>query len=248
MKKRSRLLKTINSLLGTFGLGLVRSVPSEGNIKGYISAKETVAAAKMNNLSVCDYLERIWNKQGDTQRVIENMNKFGVFSKAIKNICEIGPGSGRYLEKVMRICNPLRYDIYETAQDWADWLAQEYNIVPRNADGRTLCHTESSSVDLVHAHGVFVYVPFLTSYQYFQEIVRVTNNNAFAVFDIISEDCLDDDTVMKWLQSGDDYPCFLSNSYVKSFFISRGFSFVGDFFNRYGPGKSQYLIFQKHLC
>lgn len=247
IKIKKGLLKTINNLLGTFGLELVRS-SHQSKGKGYISAKETVAAAKKNNLSVCDYLEKIWNQQGDTDKVIENMKRGGVFAKSIKNILEIGPGSGRYLEKVMRICNPITYEIYETAQDGADWLAKEYNIISRKADGKTLCHTESSSIDLVHAHGVFVYLPFLTSYQYFQEIVRVTNNNGFVVFDIISEDCLDDETATKWLQSGLDYPCFLSKSYVKAFFIKAGFSFVGDFFTRYGPGKSQYLFFQKRIC
>lgn len=238
---KSTLLNTLNFLLATTGFKLVRKH------LGYISAKETVDAAKRSGLSVCDYVEKIWNQQGDTQRVIDKMKELGIFNGTIKNICEIGTGTGRYLEKIIKICNPTGYESYETAKDWAEWLANKYNIIAHDADGKSLSYTKSSSIDLVHAHGVFIYLPFLSSYRYFQEIVRVTNDNGYVTFDIYSEDCFDDDTVNHWLQSDHNYPCFLSKQYVKYFFVKRGFSLIGDFFNRYGEGKSHYLVFKKRF-
>lgn len=250
MRNIKRLaLGLLNSLLGKLGLELAsKNKGMKGGFAlGYIGAKETINAAKERNLTVCDYLEMIWNKQGDTQRVIDKMKEMGIFDRNITRVCEIGTGSGRYLEKVVGICNPARYESYETAEDWAEWLQEQYGIISQPADGKSLASTHTSSMDLVHAHGVFVYLPFLTTYRYFQEIVRVIDDNGYVVFDIISEECLDADTVKAWIESEHNYPCFLSKQHVIEFFTSKGFSFLGDFLNRYGPGKSQYLIFKKQL-
>src|SRR5262245_15479990 len=50
-------------------------------------------------------------------------------------------------------------------------------------------------------HGCIVYLALITSMSYFREIVRVTNPGAHVIFDIIDEDCLDDEAVDKWLSS-----------------------------------------------
>lgn len=194
-------------------------------------------------MTVCDYVERLWDQAGDTQRVIDQMASCGVFEQEVSRVLEIGPGTGRYLEKVLGIRKPDSYEIYETAQDWAEWLQARYPIVSREADGVSLHRTSTDSVDVLHAHGVFVYLPFLVSYRYWKEIWRVVRGGGWVVFDIYSEDCLDAPTVEKWLASGNSYPCFLSRDYVVSAFARNGFSLQKTFMNRHGAGRSEYLVF-----
>jgi hypothetical protein len=236
--------KVVNRLLAQRGLAIIRvRETSNTSSFGYISAKETVSAAEREGLSVCDYVEKLWNKSGDTQRVIDQMASCGVFETKEPHVLEIGTGTGRYLEKVLAKCKPTKYESYETARDWAEWLQARYPIVSHEADGVSLRQTRAHSIDLLHAHGVFVYLPFLVSYRYWKEIWRVMKSGSFVVFDIICEDCLDERTVEKWLISEHNYPCFLSKDYVVSLFGKHGFALFKTFTNRYGEGQSLYLVF-----
>lgn len=243
--------ENIKNILKTLGIEVRRVQNSETNSYnkyqfGYISAKETINAASNSGLSVGDYLETLWNQKDNRYVIIDELNKFGVFNKNIKNICEIGTGAGLYAEKTAEICQFVRYESYEPDKDWAEWLTQKYNVISHDADGKSLSYTQTSSIDLVLAHGVFVYLPFLLIYRYFQEIVRVTNNEGYVVFDILSENCFDSEIVEKWLESSALYPCFLSKNYVINFFMEHNFLLVGEFFNnKFGSGKSQYLILKK---
>lgn len=213
----------------------------------YMSAKKTVSAARREGLSVCDYVEKIWAQQGNTQKIIDQMETCGAFTFTNPNIVEIGPGTGRYLEKVFHKCTPSKYEIYETAKDWAQWLQSKYNIVTHKADGLTMQQTPSLSANLIQAHGVFVYLPFLVSYSYWMECWRITAEGGMVIFDIISEDCLNESTVENWFKSNDRYLCFLSKSFVISLFNKHGFSLVKAFMNnKYGVGKSEYLVFIKN--
>lgn len=242
--KNSLLKRGINLLLEQ--RGLVIAPIAEGlksSSLGYISAKETVAAAENAGLSICDYVEKQWGTLGDTQSAIEQLASCGVFGATNPNVVEIGAGTGRYLEKVLKRCEPVKYEVYETATDWADWLQKEYPIVCHEADGMTLRQTPAMSADLVFAHGVFVYLPFLASYRYWKEIWRIAKENGFVAFDIFSEDVLDEPTVEKWLTSEKNYPVFLSKPYVVAAFGNHGFSLVHSFKKRFGKGCSEYVVF-----
>ncbi len=154
--------KIINSILGLLNLRIIKAKHLiNSNNQGYISANETVKSAQKEGLSVCDYVENIWNQKGATQKVIDNIEKFGVFQNKSPSICEIGTGTGRYMEKVIAKCDPSYYESYETASDWADWLQEEYSIISQPTDGFSLSSTLDNSIDIVHAHGVFVYLKFL---------------------------------------------------------------------------------------
>lgn len=242
--------QNIKNLLRTFGVEIrgVKNSDTHSNkyALGYISAKETVDAASKSGLSVGNYLETIWNQKDNRYIIIHELNKFGVFNKNIKNICEIGTGAGLYAEKTVELCKPISYESYEVDKDWAEWLAKKYNIISHDADGKSLSYTQTSSIDLVLAHGVFVYLPFLLTCRYFQEIVRVTNDECYVVFDILSQECFDDETVKSWLESNRKDPCILCKNYVIDFFVKHKFLLIGEFFNyKYGPGKSKYLVFKK---
>ena len=237
----------INFLLRPADVELVRRrVPSERNLHvlGYVSATATVKAAQKRGTSVCDYLEWLWNEPGITRAVVENMRKIGVFDTPIATVCEIGTGSGKFLEKTIACCRPKRYESYEPDREWSDWLQREYDIISQPADGYSLRHTSAGSVDLVHAHGVFVYLPFLTTYRYFREIARVAAHRAYVVFDIISEDCMDEATVNEWHCTDHNFPVMLPRQYVINIFKSWGFFLRGEFSSRYDVGRSHYMVFQ----
>jgi hypothetical protein len=245
---KTKFKQYIKNIFKAFGVEIHKSGYSNSSpySLGYISAKETIDAASKSGLSVGDYLETIWNHKGNRQVIIDELNKFGIFNKNIKNICEIGTGAGLYADKTAELFKPVRYESYEPDKDWAGWLAKKYNIISHDADGKSLSCTQTSSIDLVLAHGVYVYLPFLLTYRYFQEIVRVASDQCYVVFDIFSEDCLNTETVESWLESEQMFPCFLSKDYVIDFFTKHGFLLIGEFFNhKYNVGKSKYLIFKK---
>ena len=241
--------KVVIKLLAQRGLAITRvGKASNKSSLVYKSARETVSAAEREGLSVCDYVEKLWDQQGDTQRVIDQMASCGVFKAKDPNVLEIGAGTGRYLEKALAKCRPAKYESYETARDWAEWLQSRYPIVSHEADGVSLRQTPAHSVDLLHAHGVFVYLPFLVSYGYWKEMWRVVKSGGSVVFDIYSEDFLDELTVEKWLTSEYTYPCFLSKDYVVSLFGKHGFSLLKTFTNRHGKGQSEYLVFVRNAA
>jgi Methyltransferase domain len=246
-KVNVRIGTVINFLLRPAGVELVRRRASSGrnpHVLGYVSATATVKAAQVRGLSVCDYLEWLWNEPGTTLAVVESMREIGVFDVPIVTVCEIGTGSGKFLEKTIAHCRPNRYESYEPDREWSDWLEREYDIISQPTDGYSLRHTSAGSVDLVHAHGVFVYLPFLTTYRYFREIARVAARGAYVVFNIISEDCMDEATVSEWLCSDHNFPVMLPRQYVINIFKSWGFLLRGEFSSRLGAGRSHYLVFQ----
>lgn len=212
---------------------------------GYISAVETVSAAKKEGLSVCDYVEKSWGQKGCTQSVIEQMESCGVFTVDNPSVLEIGTGTGRYLEKTIEKCTPSKYESYETAEDWAEWLQANYPIISHRADGMTLAQTSSLSVDILQAHGVFVYLPFLVSYRYWKEMWRVVRGGGYVVFDVMSESCFDDKEAEKWLSTESIYPTFVPSEYLISVFGKQGFSLINRFYTSYSVGKSEYFIFRR---
>lgn len=239
------LLNAANSILSIVGFKMIRLDKDFGS---YISLRATIENAKKAGLSVSDYVEAKHNVLGTTQQTIAEMSKFGVFAHKIDRICEIGPGSGRYLEKTIRTCKPTFYEIYETSTDWAKWLAQTYRVISQPTDGQSLSHTPTCSIDLVHAHKVFPGVPVIAACHYFVEMVRVVREGGKVVFDILSEECLDESTLQRWFASGAQYAnTMITKQYAIDFFCNRGFSLDGSFFVPMKPGITQYLIFTKTL-
>jgi SAM-dependent methyltransferase len=234
--------RTGNNLLARIGFQIVRYVPVSS---GYISAKETIEAAAKNNQTVTDYVETMWQERGIAQQVIDSFKEFGALSPSTKRICEIGTGTGMFADTILKSCDISQYESYEIAKDWAEWLSSTYKIVSHPANGESLDCTDSNSIDLVHANGVFVYTPFLLTIKYFLEISRVTKPQGFAVFDILGEECFDEDSLNSWLESQHLYPCIIPKEYVKEFFTKNGFCYVGEFLRKFGIGKSLYLVFQK---
>jgi ubiquinone/menaquinone biosynthesis C-methylase UbiE len=238
--------KIINSILSVVNLRLVKASNFINiNKGGYIIAKDTIQAAKADRLSVCDYVEKLWNQVGETQKTIDKMKEYGAFKFENPTVCEIGAGTGRYMEKVFSECNPSRYESYETASDWAEWLQKEYQIISQQTDGHSLKHTADDSMDLIHAHGVFVYLKFLDNVRYFNEMIRTIKPNGLIIFDCYTEDCMNDETLERWLSSEHNFPSILPNDFIVEYYKKRNFQLLGNFFNAHGQGKSKYFVFKK---
>lgn len=248
MNKILRLtILPIKNIMSKMGYTIVRNGSKrKDNTLGYVSANKIVAGAKLQGLSICDYVEDLWHNKGGTQYVIDQMSECGVFANQSPVVVEIGAGTGRYMEKIFQKCKPNLYESYETAEDWAGYLQAAFPIVSHPADGLSLKYTAEKSAELVHAHGVFVYLPFLISYRYWKEIWRTTKIGGFIIFDIFSEDCLQQGLMEKWLESEHSYPCFLSKDFTVSLFTAHGFALVKTFTHRYGEGKSEYLVFVRN--
>jgi len=243
----------INRVLAPLDVKIVRSneQPHDWrNVQTFIPFEPTLKAAHEAGLSVGDYIDTVMNRiPGATQATIDQMSRLGVFAGKIDTVVEIGPGSGRYLEKTLAACSPKRYEIYETAGPWADYVAQTYNVILQPTNGRTMAPTPDNSVDLVQAHKVFSATPFLTTARYWIEMCRVLRAGGFAVFDIVTEASMDPATVTRWVSSqGIDstYPAMMPRATTVDFFASRGCSLVGSFLIPMGPGTTDTYVFRKN--
>ena len=214
---------------------------------GYIDANDTISAAQAKGLSVREYVEELWGQKDGTMRVIEEMRQTGCLIPC-ERVLEIGPGTGRYLELVLQRISPKQYDIYETADDWASWLAKTYSppVVRQPADGHTLRQTPAKSCGLVHAHGVFVYLNALHCFEYFLEMMRVCSRGGWIVFDFYPSETFDEAMIMHWLEYPDRYPVLLPAELVRSFFACRGYRPAYEFENPYGHGFSHYIVFKNN--
>ena len=105
-------------------------------------------------------------------------------------------------EEIIPALSPDRHEVYQTASDWLPWLSKLPNVVLQDCDGHTLSRTPDGSVDLVHAHKLFVYCEFFTTVGYLEEMARVVRPGGAVAFDIVTEECLDDETV----PNGSGYP------------------------------------------
>lgn len=238
--------RKVNQLLHIVGIEVVRYQHHWDDPRSYIPFRETLHWAKLAGMTVGDYIDKTYNVSGATQETIDQMAALGVFTEQVHHVCEIGPGSGRYLEKTLAICHPSLYEIYETATDWAQWLPRQYPVILQPTDGVSLRATPTASVDLTQAHKVFPSTPFLVTCRYLLEMMRVTRKGGKIVFDVLTEKCLDDVTLTKWLNAGiapSSYPNLLPEQYIFDFLERRGFTLVGSFFIPCAPGKTECMVF-----
>lgn len=243
VKRISR--RILNYLLDPVDLEIIRRHQSP---QDYIPFEETLEDAARAGISVGAYIEKTYDVPGSTQATFDHLNELGVFSRQFDRICEIGPGSGRYLDKTIQICKPSYFEIYETASKWRTWLTETYGVIAQPTDGRTLSSTRSRSVSLVQSHKTFSsVVSFIDVCSYFLEMARVVQNNGLLVFDLVTEDCVDHLAHEDWFQRGSDWPfTMIAREFALNFFIKRGFNLLGSFFISMKPINTQYFVFEKN--
>lgn len=246
----------LDILTAPFGVKVVKRDRQNWNdTRNFINFARTLSEAKSAGLSVGDYIDGVMSKTpGATQATIRGMMGFGVFSQALATVVEIGPGSGRYLEATIKQRTPTRYEIYETAGPWANYLTANYDVVLQPTDGRFLRQTPDSSADLVQAHKVFSSIPTMPTFVYWSEMARVCRRGGFIVFDIMTEACLDQTSLEKWIalgSSGDTYPVDMAfpaampRSVAIDYFKNKGCELAGTFTIPMNPATTEVFVFRR---
>lgn len=248
----SKLLLTaartaVDRFLPAFGYRLTRLG------MGYIDARSTTKSAQRAGLSICDYLEareQDGRKRGRRDRIMAKLSGLGVF-QACCRVCEIGAGTGMYLEKVLEKCHPEEYEVYETDPGWSRYLREKYAATPgvslrvHCADGLSLKDTTSRNCDLVHAHGVFVYLPLLQVLDYLREASRVCGSGGHVVFDCFLDSSFTTTVAGKWLASQWRFPVVIPEKLLLEFAATQSLRLVTSFQEVYGASTVDYLVFQK---
>lgn len=240
----------VKRLLGRVGFDIVRSTNNLGGVDDFIPFEATMRAARAAGMSVGDHIDAVMNgTPGATQSTIDELRDLGVFADAPSTLLEIGPGSGRYLEKTLKECSPDRYEIYETAEPWANYLVDTFGVVARPTAGSSLAPTADDSVDLVQAHKVFNTVTFLCASRYFFEMARVTRPGGRIVFDVMTETCLDPAAVRTWATEGGtghgSYPAAMPRRTCVDLFETLGCSLEASFLAPMGIASTEVLVFRK---
>lgn len=243
------LKSTVNKSLAPVGIRIEKlDDHAWDDTSSFIPFERTMASARSAGLSVGDYVDAILNRMpGSSQSTIDKMAAAGVFSAPLETIVEIGPGTGRYLEKTIHAARPKRYEIYETARPWADYLMETYDLVLQRTDGYSLGDTASASADLVHAHKVFSSVPFMVTCCYWREIARAVRPGGWVAFDIMTERCLEGDAMEKWASSGirnGAFPAVIPRALATEFFGNRGFKLAASHIVPMQPGTTELLVFR----
>ncbi|MFC1436848.1 methyltransferase domain-containing protein [Streptacidiphilus sp. N1-10] len=240
----------LKRVLGRTGFDIVRSANNLGGVDDFIPFEATMRAARAAGLSVGDHIDAVMNgTPGATQSTIDKLRDLGVFATDPQTVLEIGPGSGRYLEKTLKECSPDRYEIYETAGPWADYLVTTFGVVARPTAGSSLAPTPDASVDLVQAHKVFNTVTFLCASRYFYEMARVTRPGGRIVFDVMTETCLDPAAVQAWATDGgsghDSYPAAMPRQTCVDLFATLNCTLEASFLAPMGVASTEVLVFAK---
>ncbi|QPK63428.1 CDP-glycerol glycerophosphotransferase family protein [Methylomonas sp. LL1] len=245
----NRSLRKINLIINYFGFTVSKSG------MGYIDPAQTIHNAQKSGLSICDYLENKEpdkRKHGRRNRIINKLAEYNTLSSCTTAL-EIGPGTGMYLEKVLELAKPIRYEIYETHRGWINYLKSKFEksssctLVVHTANGHSLDQTQSNSCNIVHAHGVFVYIPILNTLHYISESARVLAPGGFLVFDCLTEDCLNYNDAKRWLESSMRFPVIIQHSLLMEYTVNEGFVFIGKFTEVYGFSRVNYYIFRKKI-
>jgi SAM-dependent methyltransferase len=241
---RAKLAKPINYVLRPMDVQLVHRTSSDPVIHYWRPARKTIAAAQKAGLPLGTYLDKRFAKPGATPDTVRAMLKLADLHDKCGTMCEIGAGSGRFAEEVIAALHPDRYEIYETARDWLPWLSRLPGAVIQKSDGRTLSQTPDGSIDLVHAHKVFVYTEFCITAGYLEEMARVVRPGGVVAFDIVTEECLPDETVREWVRFTSFYRP-IPREWVVEFMRRRGLALRGSHFSPLPPGTTELLVFRR---
>ncbi len=112
MSVKSAAQDVVNNALRPLNVQLVKGRSTDPAVQSFISARKTIAAARAAGLTVGDYIDRTFAVPGTTERTVDAMISLSGLSSA-RRVCEIGPGTGRYSEKVIAALRPDFYEVYE---------------------------------------------------------------------------------------------------------------------------------------
>jgi SAM-dependent methyltransferase len=245
---RLQAFRYLNSGLRRFGFKILKASPTGGR---YLSAQETIAAAEASGLSVDDYLEIHAKWAGFKTSMSDALDHFLTLRPCIGKatsplrVVEIGPGTGRAIELLLTRLKIDCYHIYERDEGWSQYLVRKFAVTACPCDGETLRGESSSSLDLAHAHYVFVYLSFLNAVQYLREIGRVLRPGGTAWCDFYIEDNFGEEEILEWLSSEDRFPVLWSRRLLTEQLARAGLHIVAEYPGKIGTGTSTYFIVEK---
>jgi ubiquinone/menaquinone biosynthesis C-methylase UbiE len=245
MTVRTLVTSGVNRAFRPLGMQVVRGWSDDPAIQPFLSARRTLAAAKRKGLSLCEYIDQYSAEPGTTATIVQSMLSLADLGDHVDRVCEIGPGTGRFAEPVMAALHPEVYEAYETAADWRAHLRGVPGITLLPADGHSLKPTATNSVDLVHAHRVFVYLPLVVTIGYLQEMARVVKEGGAIAFDIVTESCLDAAATDRWVTENAIIYNMIPRQWVIDLLDRYGLSLVGTSFAPMSGAKSEYFVFRK---
>jgi SAM-dependent methyltransferase len=244
MSLKATAARQLNTIIRPLNFQVIPGRSTDPAVKTFISARKTITAARKEGLSVGAYVDKYNAEPGATQDAVTEMLKLADLGDKCDVVCEVGPGTGRYAVEVIKALRPRTYEVYETALDWLPTLRSLPGAVVRPADGRSLALTPNASVDLVHAHKIFVYIEFYASVGYLAEMARVVKPGGVVAFDAVTDPCLDEETVALWANGGTVYRAF-PRDWTIAFMRRRGLELLGSHFTPLPPGKSELLVFRQ---
>jgi SAM-dependent methyltransferase len=217
---------------------------------GYHNPEILARLAHASDISICEYLELLDDdprKIGRRDRIIDKIKHL---FRDCHMIVEIGAGTGMYMEKVLQLDKPYRYIVYETDRGWINYLHHQYintgcEISFPLSDGETLKDTPDNSCDLVHAHGVFVYIPVLQIFSYIKEAARTLSSGGYLIFDCYLDSSFKGEIIQDWLKSEWRFPIVLPEKMLMEYIHDNGFELVSRFDEIHGASFGNYLIFRK---
>jgi SAM-dependent methyltransferase len=242
---KSRALGAVNRVIEPLGFKLARS----GSAAGYIPASEVVPAARAAGLDANEYLERSW--PGFRTRAAEALDDFLARRPALAaaqrplRVCEIGPGSGRMIELVRARLPVAVYRVYEIDKGWRRYLAETYSVEAPACDGRSVAGEPDGSVDLAHAHAIFVYLPVLLAIEYLRDLGRALTPGGVLWFDLFTEDDMTEAEAAIWLATPHRYPVVWPRRLLDRELVAAGLRLTGELPSRVGIGTPRYLVAEK---
>jgi SAM-dependent methyltransferase len=245
MSLLSNVHDRVNAALRPLGVQVVRGYSTDPAIQPFISARRTVAQAKRAGLSVGDYIDSYSAEPGATSATVDAMLRLADLGTHADRVCEIGAGTGRYAAKVIAALRPDVYEVYETAQDWLPHLRSIPTVVAQPTDGHSLGHTKTASVDLAHAHKLFVYLPFVTTVGYLEEMARVVRPGGAVAFDIVTEDCMDEAATKTWVKNGATIYCMTPRAWTIDLLARYGLSLLGSELIPLSGASTELLVFRR---
>jgi SAM-dependent methyltransferase len=237
--------RIINTILAEFGYRIT--------MLDFLSARKICRMAKLNNISVPDFIESEDAKRdarhiGRRDRIVDRILKHCHIGDNGR-ILEIGPGTGRYMEKILLTYPQADYEIYETAFDWRSYLertyATRYKLNIKRTDGRTCSPTADNSCDLAHAHAVFVYLPNCVTLSYLDEMARVVKNGGIIAFDALAEPGFDMAVLKKYMDAGMWFPVIFPEAIIMQWAKSKHLILEDRFDEIHGAYNSNYYVFRK---
>ncbi len=239
---------------------IVRFFPSKMGYKvvpkgeGYLDAKNVIAMANEKGLSIGDFLEQTDHAGIGKRRdfIIDNLLQAGVFSRACPRMLEIGAGTGMFTEQVLEKCSVGKVEIYEIHRHWKNYLQTTYGgkttLVLHDADGYSLKQTADESIDLLFAHGVFVYLPAIVTGQYLKDAARVCKSGGLIVFDYFSDTTFTLKEILRFREVNPyyEFPVVTSDQVIEEFCEMFGFMRISSFDTPYHKTKSTYCVLKKN--